>query len=110
MRITSPVAIGLISVKLEVRRQPTAEGVKPFQHGLQPWLLADREESRTVNDDLDLIAFPQFQCFDQANRQAYSQAITPLCDSHSESAPYLYGCVFCRLPISLHQALSIGKK
>lgn len=105
------MAIGLIPVKFEVRWQPTAEGVKPFQRGLQPRLLADREEERTVNDDLDLIAFPQFQCLDQASRQAYGQAVIPLCDSHSESAPYLYMDVYsAAYPCRCNQIFSFGKR
>jgi len=74
--------IRLVSVELEVRGKPTAEGAETLQQLLAPRFARDPEPPGVGNMDFDFVAFPQLQCFDHSGRKADGKAVAPLGDSH----------------------------
>jgi hypothetical protein len=75
--------IRLVSVKLEVSGEPTAECAETLQQFIAPGLARDAKLPSVRNMDLDLIAFPELQGFNDSGRETHGEAIAPFGDLHA---------------------------
>jgi hypothetical protein len=80
--------IRLVSVKLEVGGEPTAEGAETLQQLFAPRLAGHAELPGLCYMDLDLVAFTKFQSFNDSCGKADCEAIAPFGDLHSALLGY----------------------
>src|SRR5258708_6010335 len=79
--------IRLVSIELEVRRQPSSENTQPLQKLIVRGLAGYLQLTSVRNGDLNIVALLQFQRLDNGCRKTNRKAVAPFCDLGGRSAP-----------------------
>jgi hypothetical protein len=75
--------IRLVSVEFEVGGKPPAECAETLQQRVAPGLTRNTKLADVRNMDLDLVAFPKLQGFDDGSRKTDGKAIAPFGHLHA---------------------------